>query len=207
VYFVYKKLSKALAKEEGRILMFGILMYLTSLIPFLGLGNMTSRYSYLSSVGFVIIATFALHKLYTHIYQSGRTIAYMTVAITFSLFSLFHIIQIQKSNGDWHTAGQKVENFFISIDSHYQDYWSMNPIKFYFVDVPIKSGDAWVFPVGLPDAVWFSYRGPSISVFQPRSIEEAQQQVDILDTNSKVFIFQDSGRVFDYKNIEEIISP
>ena len=41
--------------EGKRILLFGSLFFIISLLPFLGLGNITSRYSYFASFGFILI--------------------------------------------------------------------------------------------------------------------------------------------------------
>ena len=85
----------------------------------------------------------------------GRDIAIGVLACFASVFVLVHVIQAQQLIIDWHGAGERVQNFLTSIDSLYDESWSTENVNLYFTNVPIKSNDAWVFPVGLEDAVWF----------------------------------------------------
>lgn len=42
--------------------------------------------------------------------------------------------------------------FLVSLEKTY----TTEPIYFYFVNRPIRHGNAWVFPVGINDALWLS---------------------------------------------------
>ncbi|MBI4130839.1 hypothetical protein HY468_05975, partial [Candidatus Roizmanbacteria bacterium] len=190
----YRIIAQKMVKDEKRVVIFGMLFFLIALLPFLGLGNMTSRYSYLASVGFIIVFVYSMKKIHRYLQSSGSNIALMSMAVVISVFALFHIIQIQKINGDWRTAGEKVQNFFLAIDVSYQDYWSNEPMKFYFVNVPIRIGEAWAFPVGLSDALWFTFRNPAIAVYQMKSVEEAFDLIRV-PKNEKVFVFDGNGSV------------
>ena len=72
-----------------------------------------------------------------------------------------------------------------------------NPI-FYFVNVPIRYGEAWVFPVGLEDAMWFVFQKENVKVKQMSTVEESLEEVRTAP--GKIFEFTPQG------DIEEIIA-
>ena len=192
--FAFKYIFKKLSGEEKGILYFGGSFFLISLLPFLGLGNITSRYSYLAALGLIIIFVFGVKKLYFYLLTNGKEIALLTTSLFVIIYSLFHIIQLQQSSFDWAGAGVKSNQFFVSIDALYSDYWSKEPIELHFVNVPIKYGQAWVFPVGLNDAVWFAFKNPNARVFLDNNVNTILTTADN-PLNKKVFIFSDDGSV------------
>ena len=125
-------------------------------------------------------------------------IAFVATTSVITLFSLLQIIQIQQIHSDWYEAGEKAKRFLVSVDGLYADYWAKEPMKFYFVDVPIRMGEAWVFPVGLKDALYLSFRNPKIEVNISPSVEQAFNVIDI-SVNEKVFEFDSSGKVIERK--------
>lgn len=198
ITMIYRMIIRKMVKEERKILIFGSMFFIISLLPFLGLGNITSRYSYLSSVGFIILFVFFLKKLYNYLSINGRSIAIATIVIVVSIFSLFQLIQLQKINRDWYDAGEKSKNFLVSFNSFYNDYWAKQHMQFYFVNIPIRIGDAWVFPVGLKDALWFVLGNDNIGLHQMSSVNQALNAISG-SPYEKVFEFDDSGRVIERK--------
>jgi hypothetical protein len=198
IFVLFYRQVKKMEKEDKRIIIFGIGFMLIALLPFLGLGNITSRYNYLVSFGFVILFAFFAKKLYTYLINSGRDIAISCMTLFIGLFFLLHIIQVQKLHGDWHEAGVKVDKFFVSIEGQYFNFWSNEGVKLNFVNVPIRNGEAWVFPVGLNDAVWFAFRSPKISVYQWSTVGDALSRVKD-PIHEKVFLFDDQGAVKEQK--------
>lgn len=192
--FVAKKVFNIFDKKEKDVISFGFLFFVISLLPFLGLGNITSRYSYLAALGLILILVVLIKKLYLYLLVNGKEIALASISILIIVFSLFHIIQLQQSYFDWRGAGQKVQNFFISVDELYSGYWSNTPIELHFVNVPIKYGDAWVFPVGLKDAIWFAFKNDKAKVYIHNDLQSALQQTKVSRAN-KILKFNDDGSV------------
>src|SRR3989344_132953 len=112
--FFLIKILRTMDKKEMKIVVFGVLFLTISLIPFLGLGNITSRYSYLASLGVIIVLVFLIKKLYLYLQGFGKEIAIAGITIVVAVFSLWHIIQVQQIYLDWHGAGNKSKNFFTS---------------------------------------------------------------------------------------------
>jgi hypothetical protein len=190
LYRIFRKLEKA----DKKLIIFSIAFMFISLLPFLGLGNITSRYDYLVSFGFVLLLVLFIKKVYEYLLSSGRDVAMGLIAVLLGVFFLFNIIQVQKLHGDWKGSGEKVNTLFISIQGLYSNDWATGPVDLYFVNVPIRNGDAWVFPVGLKDALWFTFENPDIRVHQMSSVEEALDLVT--DPKSqKVFLFDEDGKV------------
>ena len=185
---------KKFDKEDKRIILFAKGFMLISLLPFLGLGNIASRYDYLFSFGFVILLALFARKAYGYLASSGRDVAMGIMAVLVGIFFLLNIIQVQQLHGDWKGAGEKVNKLFISIEGLYSNDWSKGPVDLYFVNVPVRQGDAWVFPVGLADALWFTFENPNIHVHQMQSVDAALNMVS--DPKSqKVFVFDEDGKV------------
>lgn len=207
--FIYlgKKYLHKVTKEDKKVILFGLMFSVISLLPFLGLGNIASRYSYLASLGFILIFALFMKKVFMGLKAFGREISVMSIVIFISVFSLLHIIQFQQIHNDWKTAGDKSKKFLTSIDELYSNSWSTKPVKMHFVNTPIKNGHAWVFPVGMEDALWFALKNNKIQVYQQKDLDSALSQVgtSLLDV---VFIFNSNGSVTEaYKNGYPIILP
>lgn len=192
------RLIKRLSKDDKRIVVFSLGFMFISVLPFIGLGNITSRYTYLLSFGFVILFVFFISKLYKYLLIYGRDIAVSVVILFLGMFFLLHIIQVQKIHDDWHEAGLKVNRFVVGIEGAYVNYWSTEPMELSFVNQPIRTGEAWVFPVGMKDALWFIFKNPDITLHQYSSVEEALEAVTNV-RNQKVFLFDGSGSVTEQK--------
>jgi predicted permease len=194
LYIFYKKVFLKFDREEKGIIVFGLMFFVVNLLPFLGLGNITSRYSYFASMGIVLILVLLIKKLYRYLLSNGKEIAIPIVALFIIVYSLFQIIQVQQSYFNWSGAGEKVRTFFISMDASYSNFWSQGPVEFHFVNVPIKVGDAWVFPVGLNDAVWFAFKNPQTKIVINSDTQTALQQIGNSLTK-RAFVFNDDGSV------------
>lgn len=192
---VYRKSIIHMDNTDKKIVIFGFLFFAVSLLPFLGLGNITSRYSYLASVGLAMIFVFFLKKIYTYLLFNGRDIVIAIIMVIAIIFSSIHLFQLQRINTDWEEAGDKTKAFLISLDEVYNDNWTRGPMQFYFANVPILNGNAWVFPVGLGDATWFVFRNEKIIINQVPTVSDAFDRVQIGARNQKVFEFQSYGNV------------
>ena len=198
--FNIKSLLRKIEDRDKRIIYFGLLFFLISLLPFLGFGNIASRYSYLASLGLIFLFVFFLKKLYLYLLYSGKEIAILAIGLIVTTFSLFHIVQIQQIYSDWNGAGKKSQNFFISLDSLYSQQWAGKSSKYYFLNVPLKNGGAWIFPWGLRDAVWFAFQNKNLEVEITSNLNYALEQAAKSPSN-RVLIFQEDG------TLKEIIPP
>lgn len=206
IFLGYRMVIKKIGKEDKRVLIIGIGFFIIGLLPFLGLGNITSRYSYLASAGFVFLAAFFIKKMYLYLLTQGKEIAMGFVGVFLTLFFLLHLMQTQQIHGDWRTAGNKAERFLTAIDEVYVGYWATEPMTLYFVNVPVKTGEAWIFPIGLQDAIWFSVRNPNVTIHQLPSVEDALNRINLgRMRNEKVFEFDESGKVVEHR--KKIPSP
>ena len=67
-------------------------------------------------------------------------------------------------------------------------------MDFYFVNTPIRNGQAWIFPVGLPDALWFTFPDQNVSVHNVENVDDSFFKT-INPKNSEVLKFNEYGRV------------
>jgi len=194
---MYRMFFRKLTEEERKIVVFGFLFFVIALLPFLGLGNITSRYSYLATVGLVILFAFFLKKIYSYLLNiNGRYIGLASTAAIVIVFVSLQLFQLQKIHSDWRVAGEKSKRFIISLEGMYINEWKKERMKFYFVNVPIRHGEAWVFPVGLSDAVWFVSMNRDINTYQLPSLSQAFDAVEN-PLNEKVFEFESDGGVIE----------
>lgn len=205
IVLVYKKIFVKLTRSDRKIILFALSFFVISLLPFLGLGNITSRYSYLSSISIALLAVFLFKKLYEFLLENGKQIAVPITFIAVIIFSSLHLFQLQKTSQDWYNAGIRTRNILISIEYIYAHYAEFTK-EYYFVNVPIKQGDAWVFPVGIQDAAWLDLGDNDVNIHQANSLEDAFALVG--DSNAKVFLFDKSGYFVEYiKSSTGQISP
>ncbi|MDO8621217.1 MAG: O-antigen ligase family protein [Candidatus Levybacteria bacterium] len=190
----YRLVVKNIDLEEEKIVTFGFLFFILALLPFLGLGNIASRYSYLSSFGLMILFVFFLKKAYGYLLFNGKYIAMSSVVLIAIIFSMAQLFQLQKLSSDWRVAGEKSQNFLISLNKVYTEDWAKEHVQLYFVDTPIRNGEAWIFPVGLPDAIWLTVKNNNLSIFQPSNLQQALDQAGT-SSNAKVLKFDSDGNI------------
>jgi hypothetical protein len=195
VFFWNKKLRKSTV--DMRPLVFGLLFFAIGLLPFLGLGNIAIRYEYLASFGLVLVV-FALLKPFISPLIKRSVIGSAVVFFVVALFVLYHTVELQRIERDWKKAGAITNNMLLVFNSAFAlRAQGTNPV-FYFLNVPIRLGEAWVFPVGLPDALWFTFGDTNLVVRQPKTVDEAFAQAEG-SPSSHVYEFNSDG------NIEEIV--
>lgn len=200
---IYRNKKINIEVENRNLVIFGFGFFFITLLPFLGLGNITSRYDYLASFGLIIIFLVLIRKIYEFLIPNGREIAIGTISVLVFIFSLFHVIQIQQSYFYWGEAGDKTKNFFISTQSLYQNIWAGEDTEFNFVNVPIKVGSAWVFPVGLKDALWFSFRNSEAEVNTFSDTKSAVESAGYY-LSHPVMEFQEDGSVKEIYRFENV---
>lgn len=198
IIVIYRKTIGKMEKEEKSIIIFCFLFFIISLLPFLGLGNITSRYSYLSCIGFIMLLAFFLKKIYVYLIPNGRNIALTSVILLICIFVLAQIIQLQKISGDWKIAGDKSRKVLISLNYLYMSYKKGQQMNVYLVNTPIRFGDAWIFPVGLKDASWFVFQNEPVNIYQSPSIEQAFNTTKD-SIRDRVFKFNDKDEIIEYK--------
>ncbi len=196
-FLAYRTVIKKLDFSEKKIVVFALLFFIVSLLPFLGLGNIASRYSYLSSVGFCLLFVVIVQKLYGYLLENGKLVAMAIIVIVLIIFSSTHLFQLQKINADWKNAGRKTQSVLTTLGYVYAHYPAEDVSALYFINVPIREGDAWVFPVGLTDAVWLVFRDKNVKVHQVGTVKEA---FGILgnSTTGRVFEFDSNGKLIEY---------
>lgn len=193
--YVVRTTKLHVENETRRRMIFSALFFVIALLPFLGLGNIAPRYGYLASVGMILFGVFVLDALYTSLLRSGKEIAQFAIGSIIIVFLTYQSVSLYQAHKDWHEAGEKVRKFFVSMDYYYHDYWSETPMEFHFVDVPIRHREAWVFPVGLSDALWFVFQNSNITVTTWPSKDKALERVTYGDIRQKVFVFGPEGNV------------
>ncbi len=186
-----QKISTILNNKSWLLVIYGIVFSFVCLIPYLGLGNITERYTYLASVGEVIAVIAVSQMFFAKIAKSGKKYLILGAVILIVFFSYLGLLNKEKS--EWSSAGMvtrltlayfRVEQGGITEGS-----------KIIFVNVPIRKANAWIFPVGLPDALWFIYRDDTQKVYSVKTIEEAKSLAETLGSQAYIFVFDKDGNI------------
>lgn len=165
------KISHTLS--ANRIIIFLILFAVISLLPYLALGNIALRYLYLASAGFSIAFVLILVNL-------AAKSKYATVFLLIAILIMYYPM-IRASNNQWEKAGEITRNMLTDFRLRYEN---LQPTDYlYFLNVPMKYGNAWVYPVGLPDSLWFIYRENTPVILQVGSVEEAKAKTQKFKKN------------------------
>ena len=195
IYVLCKFTKKHFNTKELKTIYISLAIFVITLIPFLGLGNITARYAYLSSIGVLLLFSFFLKKGYFALEKVNKLLAIIVIGAIIIFYTLFNSLGLLKINNDWERAGNITRSLLAGFNETFVKTQKVtdNPV-FYFVDVPIKTGEAWVFPVGLPDAMWFTFQNVYLTVHTSPNLDLALDQAEG-SQSARVFQFDNKGGV------------
>jgi len=181
---------------------FGITFFVLSLLPFLGFGNITFRYSYLPSVGLLLFLG-AFFDFVTSKISNGKSkkIIQLIVFILFLGLISINILSTKRIEKDWQHAGETTYNTVLGLYNAFPAAQATppNPV-FYFVNTPVRDGQAWVFPVGLEDALWFSFQNENLTVVRSPNLDSAFRDAEG-SLSARIFEFDKTGAIEDVTKI------
>lgn len=198
IIFVWRSIKNKLKESDIKIIGSGLVFFVVPLIPVLGLGNIALRYSYLASLGVIVILVFIFEKLFSLVLYSKK-LTWTAICFAGLIFAYFHTQQLLNINSDWQKAGAISNELLTSMNYTFwvQEALPQNPV-FYFVNTPTRIGQAWVFPVGLRDALWFTFQDSNLNVITLNNLNLALDQAEG-SVSARVFEFNRKG------NVEEVI--
>ncbi len=199
-YVIVKQKKQLLMNETVRLSLFGVCFAFVSLLPFLPLGNMSERYGYLAAGGFA----FAVIVVIKHFFEQtkGKTV-WIVGVIIFAGIALLFRGAINRELSEWQRASTITYETlgYFRLEKPYMSAGS----SLYMVNMPIKYGNAWIFPVGLSDGLWFIYRDTSLKIFQEKSIGDATKAVkenpSVSSANDYIFEFDKNGEISEVDNL------
>lgn len=159
--------------------------FLVSLAAFLGLGGIAERNALVAS-GFWILGLAGLSK---SIWETGSRQQRFILMTACGLLFFWNVGEVRRVSNDWQTAGRITEQSLLSIKSAF--FPVERPVTFAFVNVPIRFGSAWVFPTGLPDALWLMFREAPFLVRQYSTVQEGFIATEGIGRDRQVLVFED----------------
>lgn len=133
---------------------FFVVFTFATLLPVLGLGNIAERYGYLASAPMSFLFVSFVRKMYDR---------KKVLAILLFMFVLgTNYWQLKKILKQWEQAGKISERIVYEMR---RMYYPIEPnTRFVVAHVPTRIGRAWVFPVGLEDAVYHVFYDPTMKL-------------------------------------------
>jgi len=194
VFFLKKrKISITPKHPSWTLVLYGFIFSFICLIPYLGLGNITERYTFLASVGEVIVVIAIAQMLFMNIKKQSFEKKFLIpgAIITVVFFSYFGLLNKEKS--EWKNSGMvtRLTLAYFRVEEPGLTAGS----TLIFVNVPIRKANAWIFPVGLPDALWFIYRDDTQKVYSVKTIDEAKSLAKTLGNQTYIFVFDKDGNL------------
>lgn len=194
IFLKRRKIALFIIDGQGLIISFCFSLSVIALLPFLGLGNISERYGYLSSVGFVFLAVYCLDGIIKKVVGKKERLSVYIFLLFVIFWSLWNYFRISAENSEWNKAGQITNKALSVFRVYYPDIPKNSNI--YIANVPIKYENAWVFPVGLKDGLWFIYRTSSINVYEVKDLKGLTSSGD-----NFIFRFNKDGDILRIKNL------
>ncbi len=151
--------------------LFAIVLCIIALLPYFGLGNIAQRYGYLASVGFVMLAVWLLEKGIARLANKKAQVA-SGVLVTIGIL-VWCIISVKTVGQEWQHAAKISYNTLGYLKIEYPTL-PQNSILV-FINRPIQYQNAWVFPTGLREGLWFLYRDETLDVLDATGLQQAKQ--------------------------------
>ena len=177
-------------------ILFSFVWIVIGLLPFLPLGNLSPRYGYVSSIGYSILLGLLFEKIAE---KTKNLYPYAKRTLPLALFLLlltFFVGQIHNQSKQWQQASTTTRKTFLFF---FAQHPTLAPnSQLIFVNVPIRKGDTWIFPVGLSDAMWFIYHDDTIKTYHVASITDALSVRNDLISQGKVpyiFVFHNDETI------------
>lgn len=185
-----KRIQNLSGKENVRVFIFGLAFAFFAMITFLPLGNIAERYSYLPSVGFSISFVIFIYLIANKISRINKKINFNFVVIVLSLMLIgVYLIQLTNEKNEWNYASRVTQRTL----SYFKLYHETVPdhANLYIVNYPIKRAQAWIFPLGLNDPLWFIYGDQKINIVNFPTVDKAKNSKNSLksEDKSKTYIF------------------
>jgi len=179
---VYRFRSKVISYKD--IVTYGICAFISA-GAYLGLGNASERYALIPSICIVI----AFGLWISRFFSSTQKPVYKIAAFgAIALCSWWNIGETQRLFGDWTKASDIAKTSLLAIKQ--EIYPPKDDLTFFFVDPPIRYGRAWIFPIGLQDALWHMFRDNVYAVNIVPSIKAAYD-FPIYKGTRYVYVFVD----------------
>ena len=181
--FYFRKTDWRVLLKKYPLPLYGLAFSLVALLPYFGLGNIAQRYGYLSSVGFIIlviwVAQFISQKLNTK-----ERMKYILAILVGGLVTVYCVMGLMRAASDWTMASKITYKTLGYFKIEYPNVLSKT--TFIIVNRPITYKDAWVFPVGFAEGLWFVYGDQAPQIQDVSSVDQAKK---LLSTTSHSYAF------------------
>lgn len=164
-----------------RTVIFSLLWFAASLLPVMGLGNIAERYLYMPSAGFVVAMSIGIAALWSSSVAWRRIVG--VVLLTGIVLS--YVSGFLSASATWSNASQTSYSIVRKVTTTYLSFPPDTDL--YFVSIPVRIERAWVYPIGLDNALWLHYRDDTMSVFRTSDVNEA---LNYKQTHSQTHVFQ-----------------
>jgi hypothetical protein len=181
---------KKINPEIKKIVVFSVGWLVILLLPFLGLGNIAERHDYPAQLGFFILLAFLIYYLFERIRKINLRFSVVFLALAVSFITGFYILELEQVKNEWYQAGEASNTILLALGTNYSEFADGSTL--YFVNVPVRMGRAWLFPVGLDDGLWLIYHNQHLSVKQTGDLA-ATLNTAKNDPNAYVFVYKDGA--------------
>lgn len=147
---------------------------------------------YLGSSGLIIFTIIIIDKI-SRLFLTNKKISPVLPLLVVSLTILILFYKdIQRKKDEWQQAGNFTKNMLSTLRLEYEGLQKTSNL--YFVNTPVKYGNAWIFPDGLSDSMWFIYQEKTPAIFKAKTVGEAKKLIKKNGTeNNYILLFEKDG--------------
>lgn len=147
--FLLEHKEKIRITDDTKLFLFGFFFSILSLLPYLPLVGITLQYLYLASFGFILMILVVLRGVTLKWPYPIKILTYGVIGIIFVSFSYMYTREVLSQ---WSLASRITYQTF----SYFKNLNTGKNMYAYIYDIPIKNGEAYIFPVGLVDMIYLS---------------------------------------------------
>lgn len=142
---------RPIKQYKSALVWFGCFMI--SLVPYVGLGGMAERYDLLPSA-FLLMAAASFLEV---VWQKYGSMALKVVSVMVIAGLIYwNMSELNRISRDWAKASDIAQKSLLMIKTQ---FFPLNASRsFVYINTPIRYGRAWIFSVGLEDAMWHMFK-------------------------------------------------
>lgn len=131
-----------------------------------------------------MILIYIFNKVLVKVINKNTLLEKIVIIIVFLLTLGLFKMQSDRTINSWENAGETTRKIIFAVKDNYRSFPKNSTL--YFINVPEQIDNAWVFPRGLTDAMWFVYRDKTLKI---KTLTNLAKALDLADKNPGSYVF------------------
>lgn len=147
---------------------------------------------YLLEACLSILLVIIIYKISGKLVEKIKTPVVLPLLFFTAIILASFLKVIKQEEMEWRYAGNFTKNMLSTLRLEYAGLQKNSNL--YFVSAPVKYSNAWIFPAGIEDSLWFIYQNNIPAIYQVTNADEARKTINKNKTkNNYIFEFDKDG--------------